>query len=507
MNDKQKSLQRTMDEYEDLFDELPPLYCVTAWSRDRDNVYADLRVLARKAAKKSLNIEPLCIGDYFFKHRSETDANLPEFLALDPFTNSFYNVGIFFFIESENYDAHQIMRSKSSGIFRPNAASIEERRSSLQKPLSKFSQFATAIYPQLVNLNPFPFFPLLDESQPRRLGHWKLALLLMRLSLESPEQFGVPDNFIGLGGGLPSNLHEQAIEKLKNGLRPKYAQGFPNVVVTMEDMVSRLRPSGVVKPREGWPMESASGELVWQQPTIISVVRQDILKQADFIIRKVASSPDGTVSLPQETEDAENIFLKDGKQFHIRFRGGKAFNLEDSVGLGYIRARLMNQGRPFTTDELMTYGAKPKRLEDLYDAITDSDSELKSGKGEGHRDSSTHNKPLSTKQRKEASESYKELLLELETADPDRAAEIEKLMEITRKHFHLKKNGDLGRQRTEATSPQRRTESVSKAIKKALQKIKESDPDLADYLSPLARYSNGVFDIHPERIEWMTDYT
>src|SRR5690606_4526647 len=105
----------------------------------------------------------------------------------------------------------------------------------------------------------------------------------------------------------------QAIENLLSALRPKYAQGFPNIVVTAEDMVSKLWSGGVAETRMGWPLESSSGELVWQQPTIISVLRQDILKQAEFIIRKAASSPDGTVSLPQETEDAENIFLKDGK--------------------------------------------------------------------------------------------------------------------------------------------------------------------------------------------------
>jgi hypothetical protein len=188
---------------------------------------------------------------------------------------------------------------------------------------------------------------------------------------------------------------------------------------------------------------------------------------------------------PQPTGPAlgENIFRRHGRAWDVRFAGGRLFILLPSRGAAYLHLLLSRPERAYTALELRSLATRRREQYALGDTGENSDQEA----------------------RADYRGRYEELVEEMEEARKDNNQGQQELIQAEMAWL-LSQLGQSGpRRRHEARDRKRVRQSVSVAIRRAVEEIGGEDQRLAQHLTTCIQRG-----LHPcytpgEQVQWETE--
>jgi hypothetical protein len=207
------------------------------------------------------------------------------------------------------------------------------------------------------------------------------------------------------------------------------------------------------------------------------------------------ASIESTPPPPELQPTSRNVFRREGEYWLVAFEGHES-RLHDAKGLAYLAVLLANPGREIHSLDLVTTGIRSP-------VVARTESELATA--HGPRDAG----PVLDDQAKRAyRERIQELEAELDEAedwhDPERAARARHELDFLI-HELAAATGLAGRDRRLGSDAERARVNVTRAIRSALARIREHDPELGRHLDQSVR--TGIFCSYQvdarAQIKWM----
>jgi|GEM_PF-6003062 len=319
--------------------------------------------------------------------------------------------------------------------------------------------------------------PLLEEKEKGLLEYWK-KYFIGRISQETIELF------IKLG-----YYTRDEIVYINNEIDLKI---FDRTDFQTVDFFRK--PSLLSKPSfETWEKEQF-------QPLLQEIIEREIKGE----LKEKGLPIDVEENVIQTEQGKENVFRKKGDVWEIKFNGGDAFFLTDTLGLSYIFKLLSKPKQIFTVYDLIETEPKTQNtMENLFDGNENKSGEFEYEVSEKDKDNGIDSIDKQTIE--EIRKKLHSIALEKRDAERDNdLAELNRLDEEVAKieEYLGKSHNKSGKIRQINSFRESARVSVTQTIKRALDKIKEQDVKAHNHLD--SNIQRGINIIYNGDLVWKT---